>query len=296
MRAKRRRGGIGLALAVVLVGSAGLAACGGDAGGEAVNVYSHRHYAADRQLFERFEEETGIRVNVVTASADELITRLENEGAGSPADLLVTVDAGRLHRAKTRGLLQPVESEVLAANVPANLRDDEGQWYGLTTRARVLMYAPDRADPTELRTYGALADERWAGRVLSRSSSNVYSQSLLASLIAHEGEAAAAEWAESVADNLAREPSGGDTDQIKAVAAGVGDVAIAVERRLIFIRAVLGGGSDGDSGIQVVEMEGMIEAGLTHVFHGETLPPSLQRVFNECGKGITCGGDGTGCG
>jgi iron(III) transport system substrate-binding protein len=192
-----------------------------------VNVYSHRHYEVDRELFGQFTEQTGIRVNVVTGSADELIMRLQTEGRSSPADVLITVDAGRLHRAKERGLLQPVESAVLEANVPPRLRDADGQWYALTTRARVLVYARDRVQPADIPTYESLAEARWHGRVLVRSSENVYNQSLLASLIAHGGEAAALRWAEAIAGNLARSPSGGDTDQLKAVAAGAGDVAIS---------------------------------------------------------------------
>lgn len=218
---------------------AGLAACAGDSGdagdstnaaadsSKVVNVYSHRHYEADRELFRRFTEQTGITVNVVTASADELITRLENEGANSPADVLITVDAGRLHRAKTRNLLQPVESAVLEANIPANLRDRDGQWFGLTQRARILVRHVGRVKASELSTYEALAEPKWKGRVVIRSSSNVYNQSLLASIIAHLGPDAAARWASGIAGNLARAPSGGDTDQIKAVAAGVGDVAVS---------------------------------------------------------------------
>jgi iron(III) transport system substrate-binding protein len=217
-----------------LFAAASLAACGADAprpdaadpDGGVVSVYSHRHYESDQELFRRFTEATGIEVKVVTASADELITRLEAEGAASPADVLITVDAGRLHRAKERGLLQPVDSEVLRANVPAHLRDPEGYWYGLTRRARVIVYARDRVQPGEITRYADLADERWRGRVLVRSSDNIYNQSLLASLIAHEGEDAARAWAAGVARNMARPPSGSDTDQAKAVAAGVGDVAI----------------------------------------------------------------------
>lgn len=220
--ARNRRIAIGLAAAVVLGG------CGaGDAGDAVVNVYSHRHYEADQQLFARFTELTGIRVNVVTASADELITRLENEGKNSPADILITVDAGRLHRAKEKGLLQPIRSEVLETSIPATYRDPEGYWFGLTRRARVLVYDPARVQPGELSTYEDLASPKWKGRILSRSSGNVYNQSLLASLIAANGEEAAEAWARGVAANLARPPAGGDTDQIKAVAAGVGDVAIS---------------------------------------------------------------------
>lgn len=212
----------GVAAAVVLAG------CGAGIGGEeVVNVYSHRHYDVDQQLFDRFTELTGIRVNVVSASADELITRLENEGVNSPADVLITVDAGRLHRAKSRGLLQPIHSELLESTIPSSLRDPEGHWFGLTMRARVLIYDRERVSPDELSTYEDLADARWRGRIMARSSSNVYNQSLMASLIASSGEEVAQSWAEGVGSNLARPPSGGDRDQIKAVAAGVGDVAIA---------------------------------------------------------------------
>jgi iron(III) transport system substrate-binding protein len=205
-------------------GAAGDAAAG--AGG-VVNVYSHRHYDIDRQLFDRFTQETGIRVNVVSAGADELITRLATEGASSPADVLITVDAGRLHRARERGLLQSVTSSVLEANVPERFRDPEGYWYGLTMRARVLVYARARVNASEIPTYESLAAPQWRGRILVRSSENVYNQSLAASLIDHLGEEATLQWAQGIARNLARSPSGGDTDQVKAVAAGVGDVAIS---------------------------------------------------------------------
>jgi iron(III) transport system substrate-binding protein len=230
-----RTAGRRAAVVVAAAAVAALAACGNGQTGErqaqqgtagVVNVYSHRHYDTDQELFRRFTESTGIPVNVVTASADELITRLENEGAASPADVLITVDAGRLHRAKERGLLQPVRSEVLEASIPEQLRDDDGYWFGLTQRARILVYHRARVQPEALSSYEALAEPEWRGRVLTRSSSNVYSQSLLASIIAHQGEQAAERWAAGIAANLSRPPSGGDTDQIKAVAAGAGDVAI----------------------------------------------------------------------
>jgi len=197
---------------------------GGDAG--VVNVYTHRHYESDEQVFTRFTEATGIRVNVVTASADELITRLEAEGANSPADILITVDAGRLHRAKERSLLQPISSTVLETAVPANLRDPEGFWFGLTRRARVFVYAKDRVQRSEMSTYEDLADPKWRGRILTRSSDNVYSQSLMASVIAAVGPEAAEEWARGIVANFARPPQGGDRDQILDVAAGVADLAI----------------------------------------------------------------------
>jgi iron(III) transport system substrate-binding protein len=245
-RAGRGRASQAWVVAAVALSAWGLGACvdTGGAGGSAgvVNVYSHRHYEADQELFRRFTQQTGIRVNVVTASADELITRLENEGERSPADVLITVDAGRLHRAKERGLLQPIESEVLEANVPAHLRDREGEWFGLTQRARILAYHRGRVRPEELSTYEALAGQEWRGRVLIRSSSNVYNQSMLAAMLAHSGRESAERWAENLTRNMARSPSGGDTDQIKAVAAGAGDVAVVNTYYL----ALLAESSDGE--------------------------------------------------
>jgi len=202
-----------------------LAACGGDRP-EVVNVYSHRHYDTDQFLFDRFTELTGIQVRVVSASADELITRLEREGDASPADVLITVDAGRLHRARELGLLRTVRSEVLESTIPEHLRDPDGAWFGLTQRARILAYSRERVDPSELSTYEALGDPAWEGRILTRSSENIYNVSLLASIIAAHGPEAAEAWARSVVANLARPPQGNDTDQILDVAAGVGDVAI----------------------------------------------------------------------
>lgn len=202
-----------------------VAACAGDTG-PVVNVYTHRHYDTDEALFQRFTELTGIRVRVVSASADELISRLEREGDASPADVLITVDAGRLHRAKTRGLLQPISSEVLEAAVPSSFRDPEGYWFGLTQRVRVIAFARDRVDPDELSTYEDLTHPRWRGRVLVRSSENIYNISLLASIVAAHGPDGAEEWARGVVENLARPPQGNDTDQIRDLAAGVGDVAL----------------------------------------------------------------------
>ena len=197
-----------------------------DRASETVNVYSHRHYGVDRDLYEVFTEQTGIEVNVVQAGADELVERLDREGENTPADVLITVDAGRLNRARSRDLLQPVSSETLDANVPDHLRDRHGYWYGLTARARVIAYHPGRVDVGALSTYEDLAEPEWKGRIAVRSSSNIYNISLLASLIAHHGEAEARSWAEGVMANFAREPQGNDRDQIKAVAAGVADIAI----------------------------------------------------------------------
>ena len=153
-----------------------------------INVYSHRHYDSDAVLFEKFTKETGIKVNVVKGSADQLIQRLISEGKNSPADVLLTVDAGRLHRAKEAGILQPVKSKKLQQNVPPSMSDPDGHWYGMTVRARVIVYAKGRVKPTELSTYEDLASPKWRARIAVRSSSNIYNQSLLASLISHLGE------------------------------------------------------------------------------------------------------------
>ncbi len=191
-----------------------------------VNVYSHRHYDSDKQLFEEFEKQTGIKVNVVKASADELINKLEMEGQNSPADVLITVDAGRLYRAKSKGLLQAIESEILSQNIPAHLRDVDNQWFGITKRARVIVYDKEKVKPSTFSTYESLADAKAKGKLLIRSSDNVYNQSLLASIIANSDEETAKKWAKGVVANMAREPKGGDRDQIKAIAAEEGTIAV----------------------------------------------------------------------
>lgn len=193
---------------------------------DVVNIYTHRHYAADQELFARFTELTGIKVNVVNASADELIQKLELEGANSPADILITVDAGRLHRAEEKGLFQPFESEIIERNIPEKFRDPENYWTGLTYRARIIAYSKDRVNPQDLSTYEDLASDKWKGKILTRSSENIYNQSLLASVIAANGAEAAEQWAAAVLANMARDPKGSDRDQVKAVAAGEGDIAI----------------------------------------------------------------------
>lgn len=193
---------------------------------QVVNVYSDRHYDTDKQLFEEFTKETGIKVNVVEGKSDELIERLAREGQDSQADVMITADAGRLHRAKELGLLQPASSETIFNNVPENLRDTENNWFGLTIRGRVIVYSKDRVDPSELSTYEDLTSPKWKGKVLVRSSSAVYNQSLLASFIEINGEEKAKEWAQGIVTNLAREPKGNDRDQAKAIVSGEGDVAI----------------------------------------------------------------------
>lgn len=196
-----------------------------ETGGE-VNVYTARHYDVDADLYAKFEEETGIKVNVIEAKAPELIERLKREGENTSADLFITVDGGILNTAKEEGLLQPVTSTIIDEQVPTDLRDTDNNWIGLSTRARVIVYAKDRVDPSELSTYEDMATDKWKDKLLVRSSESLYNQSLLASLISLDGEEKAQEWAAGIADNLARDPEGGDRDQAKAVVAGVGDVAI----------------------------------------------------------------------
>ncbi len=191
-----------------------------------VNVYTHRHYPADQELFAQFEKQTGIKVNVVNAKADELIQKMEQEGEASPADVLITVDAGRLVRATDKGLLQSVNSELLNKAVPSHLRAEHNEWFALTKRARVIAYAKDRVKPEQLSTYEDLASKTWANKILVRSSNNIYNQSLMASIIANNNDEAAKTWAENVVNNMARSPQGNDRDQVKAVVAGEGDIAI----------------------------------------------------------------------
>lgn len=214
-------------VALLLLFAAG-ALCAGGAreSDQSVSVYSHRHYDVDQRLYDEFTRQTGIRVNVVKAGADELIQRLEAEGEDTPADILITADAGRLYRAKERDLLQPINSDILKERIPAHLRDPDDYWFGLTKRARVIAYARDRVSPGDLSRYEDLTDDRWNGRISIRSSSNIYNQSLLASIIAHRGETAARQWARGVVQNFARAPKGNDRDQMKAVAAGNADIAV----------------------------------------------------------------------
>lgn len=193
---------------------------------QVVNLYTDRHYESDDALYQKFTETTGITVNVVKGKGDELIERLKTEGADSEADLLVLADAGKLSQAKTADLLQPTTSDVLNTNIPEKFRDQDGQWFGITKRARIIAYAKDRVKPEDLSTYAALTEPRWAKKVLIRSSENVYNQSLVASFLALNGEASAKEWAAGMVKNMARDPEGGDRDQAKAVVAGLGDVAV----------------------------------------------------------------------
>ena len=192
-----------------------------------VNIYSARHYPADDILFGLFTKETGIKVNAIQGTAEELMQRLKLEGDASPADVLITVDAGNVWRAEDEGLFQPIDSAVLNANIPANLRDPQGRWYAFSTRARVVVYDKSKVKPEELSTYEDLADPKWKGRILIRSSNNIYNQSLLASIIANDGAEKAESWAKGIVANMARPPEGGDIEQIQALVAGEGDIAIS---------------------------------------------------------------------
>ena len=194
---------------------------------EEVNVYSARNEALIKPILDVFSQQTGIKVNLVTGKADALISRLASEANLSPADVLITTDVGRLERAKGLQLLQAFDSKTLQQAIPAHLRDSDNQWFGLTLRARPIMYVQGRVDPASLSTLDALADEKWQGRVCIRSSDNIYTQSMLAALMAQEGAEKVQQWLKGFVESFARPPKGGDRDQIKAAVAGICDVAIA---------------------------------------------------------------------
>jgi iron(III) transport system substrate-binding protein len=193
---------------------------------EVVNVYSSRHYDVDSRILELFTEETGISVNLVKADSDQLVTRLGLEGDRSPADVLITADASRLLHAKELGLLQSIDSDMVESAVPSQFRDGEMQWTGLTKRVRLIVYDPDRVNREDLSDYESLVLPQWEGRILVRSSNSHYNQTLMASVIAALGKERAREWASGITANMAQEPRGNDRDQVKFIAAGIGDVAI----------------------------------------------------------------------
>ncbi len=211
----------------ILAAAVAGAVLGSGALAEEVNVYSARHYDSDEALYSAFTEETGIEVNVIEGDSNQLIERIKREGVASPADVLMTVDAGNLWRAEQEGIFQGVDSDVLEDRLPEAMQHPDGLWFGFSQRVRAIYYNRETVDPTEIESYADLADSRWEGEVCIRSSSNIYNQSLLASFVEHHGEEAAEEWAQGIVDNMARDPQGGDTDQIRGVAAGECDVAIA---------------------------------------------------------------------
>lgn len=210
--------------------------------GGVVNVYTARHYDSDDQVYAAFTDATGIEVRVIDGDSGALLERLRREGAQSPADVFMAVDAGRLYQAEQEGIFAPTRSEILEERIPANLRHPDGLWFGLTKRARVLVYAKDRVEPDEITTYEQLADEKWKDRVLIRSSSNIYNQSLVGSILAAHGEEQTEQWCRALVENMARKPQGGDRDQVRALAAGEGDVAVVNSYYLGLMLA----GSDAD--------------------------------------------------
>ena len=191
-----------------------------------LNVYSARKEAYIKPLLDQFSERYDVKVNLITSKADALIERLKNEGENSPADVLITTDAGRLHRAKESGLLRDIASDQFADSVPEQYRDPENFWFGLSLRLRVIVYSNDRVDPENLSTYEQLTDPMWKNRICIRSSNNIYNQSLVASLVSHHGVEETQSWANQFVENFARKPQGGDRDQVKAVASGQCDLAV----------------------------------------------------------------------
>ncbi|MDO6461568.1 Fe(3+) ABC transporter substrate-binding protein [Granulosicoccaceae sp. 1_MG-2023] len=216
---KTRLRALAAALTVMAVAAPAFAA-------DQVNLYSARKENLILPLLDKFSEETGIEVNMVTGGASELIARIRAEGRNTPADLLLTTDAGRLHVAQELGLLQPLNSDVIEEAVPEHVRGRDNNWIGLSQRSRVIVYSKERVDPAQLSTYEDLADPKWKGKICVRSSDNIYNQSLLASMIAHDGSEQAEAWAEGIVANMARTPQGNDRAQVTAVAAGECDVAL----------------------------------------------------------------------
>ena len=200
--------------------------CSNNNSEQIVNMYSQRHYDVDQKQYDNFEKITGIKVNVIKANADELIQRMKNEGENSPADLFITVDVGKLWQASDMDLLQKYNDDSLTEGITESLIDPNGFWVPVTYRSRILVYSNERVKESDLSTYEDLANQKWKGRLLVRSSSNSYNQALLSSLVANLGEEATQNWTDAVVSNFARDPKGNDRDQVKAIAAGQGDVAI----------------------------------------------------------------------
>ncbi len=207
-----------------------------DAQEKVLNLYSARHYQTDESLYSDFTKQTGIKVNRIELGDEQLLQRLRTEGAASPADVVLLVDAARLWRAQIDGLFQPVQSKVLAERIPANLRSNDGTWYGFSSRARVIVYDKAKVKPEDVDTYEELADPKNKGKVCTRSGSHPYMLSLIGSLVERLGEAKTEEWAKGVVANMARPPHGGDTDQIKGVAAG--ECGVALTNSYYWVRLV----------------------------------------------------------
>jgi iron(III) transport system substrate-binding protein len=204
-----------------------------------LNLYSARHYQTDEALYANFTKATGININRIEAGDEQLLERLKSEGTMSPADILMIVDAARLWSAQNQGLFQPVRSKTLDERIPASMRDPDGNWYGFSSRARVIVYNKAAVNPADVATYEALADSKNKGKVCTRSGSHPYNLSLVAALIAHNGEGKTEAWAKDVVANMSRTPRGGDTDQIKGVA--VGECAIALSNSYYYVRLMRSG-------------------------------------------------------
>jgi len=204
-----------------------------------LNLYSARHYQTDEALYENFTKATGIKINRIEAGDEQLLERIKSEGAMSPADILMIVDAARLWSAQQSGLFQPVKSKTLEDRIPASMRDPDGNWYGFSSRARVIVYNKAAVKPADVATYESLADPKNRGKVCTRSGSHPYNLSLVAALIAHNGEARTEAWAKGVVANMARTPRGGDSDQIKGVA--VGECGIALSNTYYYVRLMRSG-------------------------------------------------------
>lgn len=211
-----------------------LAATAGTAQDNVLNLYTARHYQTDEALYTNFTKQTGIKVNRIEGGEDALFERIKTEGANSPADVFLTVDVGRIWQAERAGIFAPVKSRVLESRIPANFREPDGQWFGFAARARVIVVNKLQVKPGEIKNYEDLADPKWKGRVCVRSSGHPYQLSLMASMIANLGEARAQEWIKGLANNLARQPKGGDTDQLMAVASG--ECAVALSNQYYFVR------------------------------------------------------------
>lgn len=193
-----------------------------------INLYSSRHYNTDQKLYTDFEKQTGIKVNLIEGKGEELLQRIKSEGRNSPADIFLTADVGNIWQAQQAGIFSAVNSSILNQRIPSTLRDTaKNEWFGFSTRVRVIMYRKGKVNPSQLSTYQDLANPKWRGKLIMRTSSNIYNQSLTAWLLGIDGQAKTEQWAKGVVANFARQPQGGDRDQFEAVAAGIADLTVA---------------------------------------------------------------------
>lgn len=217
----------GLLLSAITIGSA-------SAQEKVLNLYTARHYATDEAFYTGYTKATGIKVNRIEGGEDALFERIKAEGAASPADVFLTVDVARLWRAAQAGIFAPLKLELLAKRIPPHFRDPDGNWFGFSSRARIIAYDRRKISPGDVARYEELANPKWKREICTRPSSHPYNLSLISSMILHLGEEKAREWARGVAANLARPPRGGDTDQLTAV--GVGECSIALSNHYYYVR------------------------------------------------------------